>query len=91
MSWYSKLFAPDEEEEAERGVADRTRALEVLACADMPYFKRLMAHLDSVIDEPTKIHEHAFVRVNTFKEFRAKIRRDIRDAQAVLGEIRRAD
>lgn len=90
MSWYSDLFAVDDAEDVvrERAVA---QASEVLDVVDKPYFRRLMAYLDEETDKPVitgeKLAESA-VRSNTFKEFRAKIRRDIRDAQSILEEVK---
>jgi len=55
----------------------------------MPYFQKFMAFLERGADEPLQIGDQVGMirsasRVNTFKEIRAHLKKQIRDAQAII-------
>lgn len=92
MSWYSSIFASDSESDTTAREMEVSHASEVLDVAPRPYFVRLLAYLDEEADKPVAMGEkmlESAVEANTIKKLRAKIRRDIRAAQAVIDEVKR--
>lgn len=93
MSWFSNIFAEDVEEDQGGQSSEVSKASEILAAADMPYFRRLLDYIENEADRPVKIGGsdillESAVRSNTFKEIRQKIRRDIKDAQGLIGSLK---
>jgi hypothetical protein len=86
--FFANLFQP---EEAESVATMRLKASEFVLAERTPFFERLMEYLDEEADKPVKIGSdmiESAVRANTFKEIRAKLRRDLKEAHAILNEAR---
>ncbi len=91
MSIFDRFFKDEE------GVDDLlvSKCHEVVAFGNVPYFQDFMAYLEREIDKPIAIGDQvqtirSVERINTFKEIRAHLRRQLREAQDILDREARA-
>lgn len=83
---FRKFFEPEDDSD----VTALGECHEVVSFANHPYFKKgLMAYLERGCDEKLVITDNISVirsaeRVNTFKEIKTHLNRQIRDAMAVI-------
>ncbi len=90
--FFSGLFANDEDVEDDVGAA-RAHAGELVLAERTPFVERFMEYLQEEADRPVKIGDQmsmveSAVRANTFKEIRAKLKRDFRQAREIIEEAR---
>ena len=77
-----------EEDEDFTGV-DREAASEVIVFGNTAYFQKFMAYLEHEADRPIDIVDQVSMiksaqRCNTFKEIKSHLKKQLRDAQAIL-------
>jgi len=82
---FKRYFQPEPEEQAD----DFSDCHEIVEFSKTMYFPKLMAYLERGADEPLKVTgELAIVRsaerINTYKEIRAWLRKQVREAQDIL-------
>lgn len=87
--FFASIFRDDTEETV---ATMRSRAGEIVLAEQTPYVQRLLEYLDDEADKPIRIGDaqiiESAVRANTFKEIRAKLRREFKEAHAILDEAR---
>lgn len=86
--FFANLFQTDDTDDL---ATMRSRAGELVLAERTPFVERLMEYLDEEADKPVKIGGdmiESAVRANTFKEIRAKLKRDFKEAHAILNEAR---
>lgn len=89
--FFAGLFRVDESDDL---ASMRARAGELVLAERTPFVERLMEYLDEEADKPVRIGGdivESAVRANTFKEIRAKLKRDFKEAHAILNEARNAN
>ncbi len=86
-----KRYFQDEPEEV-----DLTDCYEVVEFAKTMYFPKLMAYLERGSDEPLKVGGDLAIvrsaeRINTFKEIRAHLKKQVREAQELIDNRENGD
>ena len=92
--FFRDLFS-DEEASGDDLAAIRLKAGEAIMAERTAFVERLMEYLQEEADRPIKLGDtntmlESAVRANTFKEIRAKLRREFKEAHAVLNEAKDA-
>ena len=89
---FKKFFENDEEEPG----TDLTECREVLEFARTLYYPKLIAYLEREADAQLVIRDNVSMiqsaaRINAFKEVKAHLKRQVRDAAAMVAREERGD
>ncbi len=89
MSFLERVTDPFQKYFSDKEPVDLTDCYDVIEFAKTAYFETLMAYLERGSDEPLKVGgDLAMVRsaerINTFKEIRAHLKKQVKEAQEII-------